>query len=312
MSEPIELRHLVVIPFIDCWEMTREAIGDALGQSVEPVVLAIDNGSGREAREAIDVLASKEERLLVWHHDPPLPSLSATWNAALCFAWASKLDAAMVCNNDVKLAAATYELLLDALRMQKALLVSAVGVAASQFSPDPPAIDFSTRGGPDFSCYLISRECHERFPFDEQFVPAYCEDLDLHRRIMLAGEGDRIFSVNLPFWHREGGSGTLKSWDAKRRTRFERAVETGSRSHYKRKWGGAVNEETYRWPFGRKYTEEDEITPECPDGCVTTPQLQAHGCGGKAERADGAQHPVGCVCESCSAAHERERRDPRG
>jgi len=269
-----KLEHLVVIPFVDCWEGTRQAIEDALAQSVKPHVLAIDNGSGREARREIDQLALEEPegRLLVWHHDPPLPSLSATWNRALRAAWEMGLEQAMVCNNDVRLHPDTLACLKTALLAESALFVSAIGVTWEQWEGWDGACDYGSKGGPDFSCYLVSKECHERFPFDEEFVPCYAEDLSQRRMVLLAGEGHRQFSINLPFWHRDGGSGTIKSWDPERRAQFNRAVEAGSRAYYQRLWGGRENQECWNFPFNRQPT---------PEGvCTTTPDLEAHMCAG--------------------------------
>ena len=121
-------------------------------------------------------------------------------------------------------------------------------------------------GGPDFSCFLISRACHERFPFDQHFIPAYCEDVDLHRRILLADEGRRIYSINVPFLHY--GSGTLKTVDVKTRERIERQTATIARAHYEKKWGGPVNAERFTVPFGGGFSE-----PDAADH-VTTPELQ--------------------------------------
>jgi len=143
----------------------------------------------------------------------------------------------------------------------EALFVSAVGVAPEQFSPEFEPFDQHARGGPDFSCFLISRACHHRFQFDEGFVPAFCEDLDYHRRLMLAGEGHRIFSVNLPYLHY--GSATLKAMEPGARATVEEKIERQSRAYYQRKWGGPVNAERFVRPFCQ--TEDRD---------VSTPALQ--------------------------------------
>jgi hypothetical protein len=208
-------------------------------------------------------------RVLLWSHQPPLPSLSATWNRALQCVWAAGGTEALVVNNDVRLRADTVEQLATVRRLTQALFVSAVGVMPEQFDraaglilcDDPDAEHPQlAKGGPDFSCFLIARECHDRFAFDERFIPAFCEDLDYHRRLLLAGEGARIFSVNLPYLHY--GSATLKALS--NRAQVERAIEAGSRAYYAKKWGGPVNAERFVLPFHQ--TEDRD---------VSTPALQA-------------------------------------
>lgn len=266
----------IICPFIDLWEMTNRAVVDFLEQSIETRVLLINNGSGSEARAAAERLQHEtRRRVLVWHHDPRLPSLSATWNRALDFVWSVEGKQAMVVNNDTRLRRDTYELLKSVLEAENALLVSAVGVREDQFNSDERLLYTGAplladhRGGPDFSCYLISRAGHEKYIFDEVFTPAFCEDLDLHRRMMLGGDGSRIFSVNVPFLHY--GSQTIQQASSENRAKIEAAIERGSRAYYRLKWGGPVNEETTNTPFGKPVTDGT---------CTRTPDLQSHGCGG--------------------------------
>lgn len=298
-----EAKHWAVVVFIDCVENTKETVWDLLQQTIPTNVLLVDNGSSlanweemrRWAAEpkghtrydpqtGAEVVTTedwqKEQaakgRVFPWRHNPPLPSLAATWNAALDFVWASGGEEAMVCNNDIRVKRWTYDRLEQALRLTGALFVSAVNHPEGYGLDIGDDISLSSRGGPDFSCYLISKEGHAKYRFDENFTPAYCEDLDIHRRYMLGGDGARIFSVNLPYLHKEGGSGTLKAFSPERAEHFHKAVEAGSRAYYRAKWGGGANEETFRYPFGNSPAGKWEFTCDC----VTTPQLQSHGCRG--------------------------------
>lgn len=265
-------RHWIIIPFLDCWGMTRQAIDDALGQEGlegEPHVLAVSNGSSRETRGALEHYALERPRLLAWHHSPTLPSLAATWNTALDFVWRGGHQEALCINNDVRLHLQTYTWLHRALEHQQALFVSGVGVTEEQFAALPTDRDWIdlvetngtvAKGGPDFSCYLISKVCHEKYRFDENFIPCYTEDVDTHRRMMLGGDGQKIFSVNIPYLHIDHGSGTLKSFDLERRAAFERRISEGSRRYYQEKWGGPVNQETFLVPFGEGFDIHDHVT----------------------------------------------------
>lgn len=262
------------MPVIDGAEYTFNAIDDCLAQTIPTRVLVINNGSSDANRTRLELLAERVANLSVWSHDPPLPSLAATWNLALEFVWECGGEHALVVNNDVRLHPATYGALLMNRERADALFVSGVGVddatwerwsaKGDTFSDETASgIPANQRGGPDFSCFLITRECHERYRFDEALVPAYGEDIDTHRRMMLAGDGDRIFGINLPFLHIGGGSRTINQskahWD-----RFERQAAIG-RQHYIKSWGGSPNEERYA-------VKGDPSSAR--DG-VTTPELQA-------------------------------------
>lgn len=278
-----------VVPFINCVQNTKDTVIDLLYQTVQVNILLVDNGSDLDEWEEIRDWSGMINRVRAgdvakgkvhcWRHNPPMPSLSATWNTALDFIWSIDGEKAMVCNNDIRLKPWTVEALLGYQEQENALFVSAVGVTKEQYDDLKvcPAQD-PHHGGPDFSCYLITQLGHSMYRFDEGFVPAYCEDLDLHRRYMLGGDGARIFSVNVPYLHKDNGSGTLKSFSPERAEQFHRAVQAGSRSYYEKKWGGGANAERFLVPFGEEYPA---VFGSCSKGCVTTPELQGHGCGGK-------------------------------
>ncbi len=269
-----ERENWIVMPFVGLWdEYTRTALDDCLGMKGSRI-LAISNGSDEETDKRLRTMAAhSDHRIIAWFHQPPMLSLSATWNKALEFVWKSGGHQALMVNNDVRLNPATYESLLLKMLQTGALFVSATGVTQEQYlkaypeGQPPTAKMMLSRGGPDFSCFLISKECHEKYSFDEGFVPCYCEDIDFHRQLMIAGERDRIFSINVPFLH--FASGTIKSWDDEKAAAFHRQVSSLSRAYYQKKWGGdasGVNQETTIEPFvdGKRM----------PCGCVTTPQLQ--------------------------------------
>ncbi len=261
----------IILPVMTGMEMTRAAISDALAQSVPTRLLLVNQGCPDDMRDEFERLAEEQpERVFVLHHMPPLPSLSATWNRCLDLAWETGGEAALVVNFDVRLAPDTVEMLAAARRACDALFVSAVGVTGADFrqtSYEEREVGdvLANKGGPDFSCFLISKACHDRFRFDEGFIPAFAEDLDMHRRLMLAGEGQRIFSVNLPFLHH--ASQTLKLLPPKEADRIRREIDTISRAHYRAKWGGDVNAETFLVPFGH--------ASDCvrTDGSAATPYL---------------------------------------
>ncbi len=250
---------LVILPCLNCWDYTARAVQDALDQTLEPTVLVVDNGSTDETRTQLDAWRWKEPRLLAWHHTPPLLSLSATWNRALRFAWDAGHADALVVNNDVQLHAGTYEVLRRRMTQDTCCpwFVTGVGVSEEDFKGDAGTLLdglFAAGGdgwyptdvgGPDFSCFLIHRAGHARYPFDEGFIPAYYEDNDLHRRYRLGGDDRRIFGCAVPFLH--WGSRTVNQSEAFMQQfhgKFQQSAD-----YYAKKWGGPVGEEQWTVPF---------------------------------------------------------------
>lgn len=244
--------------------MTLQAVEDCLAQTVPTRVLLIDQGASKADREAVDEWIDQraDHRVLCWHYNPPLPSLSACWNRALKFVWELGGTEALVVNNDVRLYQDTVEVLSKIRAVYEALFVSAVGVKESQFTPANPFDVEATgaqKGGPDFSCFLLSKKGHEKYPFDEGFVPCYVEDLDEHRRYMLGGDGSRIFSVNLPFLHY--ASGTIKAMTKEEKQTFDRGYQQVV-ARYTQLWGGGPNQETYCVKGDPTSAKEGVTTPE--------------------------------------------------
>ena len=273
-------RSWIIMPIRAHRDYTIAAINDCLAQiesrdfSVSVTLLLINQGVDDAFRDELEQLAEQEPHVLLWSHMPPLPSLAATWNRALRCAWEAGATEALVVNNDVRLRPDTVSMLSTVLDQTDALFVSAVGVTAKQYAAAQSSIgtpsyaidlvgDLTQKGGPDFSCFLIRKECHDRFPFDEGFIPAHCEDCSYHRELMLAGEGTRIFSVNLPFLHH--GATTLKTLPKQEANRLSQQVEQIARAHYARCWGGPVNSERYLIKGDPSSAREG----------VTNPELQA-------------------------------------
>lgn len=251
-----------IIPWLNNADMTMQAAADFLRQEGvgEARVLLINNGASWEEREKVSRFAELHgDACLVWNHEPALLSLAATWNAGLNFCWEQGETEACVLNNDVRCTVDTASSLRRIMRETKALLVTATGVEEEETlfkeAEDHGQLTLAwdavkncwSRGGPGFSFFMMSKEGHEKYPFDEALTPAFCEDCDLHRRMMLGGDGERIFGTNVRYLHL--GGQTLKGMSPERRAMVERAISSGSRAHYARKWNGGVNEETEIEPF---------------------------------------------------------------
>lgn len=243
----------ILIPCLDCPELSRRAIISAASQlGVEPLnLLVIDQGSTPENFAALEELYALIPTLRLWRHDPPLPSLAATWNRGLDYAWAIGCKDALVVNNDVELSLTYYQQLRTRMKQDVLHFLSGVGVHPGQTVGLPAGQELTEpfQLHPDFSAFVITRLCHQKYRFDEYFTPAYLEDCDYHRRMLLGDDGRKIGKINIPFLHY--ASGTLKAMSEAQRQQWGDRIEKGSRAYYKQKWGaGGLNQETKVEPFG--------------------------------------------------------------
>lgn len=83
--------------------------------------------------------------------------------------------------------------------------------------------------------------------FDETIYPAYHEDGDIHQRMKLAGyDLTRVDGVLAT--HREGGSATLKSYNAEEEKKHHHEFRRNAH-YFLLKWGGDPGNETFKFPF---------------------------------------------------------------
>lgn len=102
------------------------------------------------------------------------------------------------------------------------------------------------RPHPDFSCFLIRRECWERVgQFDER-INAYCGDGDYHLRMHRAGV--HAYCLPIPFTHI--ASGTAKAASPELVVELAREADE-DRATFKQKWGFTVGSEEYYACFGK-------------------------------------------------------------
>lgn len=256
----------VVIPFLDEWDMTKATLLDCLRMRVggrRPNIMLVSNGSSitTEDNAAMFVQACNElipdvDVLLTNHPGAGIP-LNHAWNIALWQIWEFGGQRALVVNNDVELHNWTFTKLWTVMLQAQALFVTGIGVTPEQFAEATGALHTEdsggvlwpgNRGGPDFSCFLIRKECHERYPFDPHFT--FAGDWDYHRRLIVGGDGELIFGVNVPYLHLGNGSQTLKRLrvtDPDRAAQIERTADE-HRALYAEKWGGTFGQETLTEP----------------------------------------------------------------
>ncbi len=240
----------IVIPFLNNWEMTRDTVLDSLSQWTEgrrPNIMLVDNGSepGVNLQAQWWVAAARDLLLdvdvLLTSYPGHGVTLSVAWNLALWQIWEFGGERVLVVNNDIRMHEEMFKKLSSIQAQTRALFVSGVnnGKVPNHLQPFD-----GNHGGPDFSCFLITKECHAKYPFDPRFT--FAGDWDQHRRMIVGGDGDRIFGSNMPYLHIGEGSQTLKRMRETDPVRAQQIAETADqhRALYREKWGGTFGQET--------------------------------------------------------------------
>lgn len=165
--------------------------------------------------------------------------LAQAWNRGSLRAFTEGCDYALVCNDDIMFAPECIDALVEQyelLRQFGVIMVTPNNILGEM--SDPYAIldyklpedfkaDFSDH--PNFSCFLVSPEYFELVgAFDENFVPAWYEDNDSHRRAKLAGLRE-ITTTAAPSVHIGGVSTHMMP---------DNPGSGASQVYYIKKWGG--------------------------------------------------------------------------
>lgn len=195
------MKPVVIMPVLAHVAMTNRAVASvqrllAPGGG-HPTLIAMDNGSS----DGCGPLLRSLTNTLVFTY-PRTRSLNRIWNDALTLCFDRlRQPYVLVANNDVVLHRDTYV----ALVADGGLFVTAVGRDRA-VDDEPLPSPLPRRPHPDFSCFLIRRECWERVGrFDESYW-AFASDCAYHLR--MHAMGIEAVSLPVPFFHES--SGTLK------------------------------------------------------------------------------------------------------
>jgi glycosyltransferase involved in cell wall biosynthesis len=254
----------VVMPVINCLELTKAAI-ESIG-SICTVIL-IDNGSTDGTPRWGEQMNNAEfmgGKTLKYIRNNEKKGVAASWNQGIKMAFEDpQCEYVAVLNNDIVLHPKTLEHLMRFMDKTGYLMVTGDNIkdrmsamTLIDLELPEPFTDFDTwkiegwrAEGPDFSCFMISRETIRVIGwFDENFLGAYCEDQDYHARLDRArrhiGEHndqnipvERIHFKRLstaPYYHY--ASQTLAR-NAEIRQEVS-AMHGRNQGHYIRKWGG--------------------------------------------------------------------------
>lgn len=236
----------VIIPTHNCFELTVKCIASVLKQDIPVKIIVVDNGSTDERLR--EYLASLNDTR---HHECLFMGqnvgVSKAWNIGLCAMFNSGLAKhALVINNDLEIPPQYYRMLIQTGEW----FISGINVGAPNGDPywktraPKPEAQYK-RPHPDFSAFLIRKECWDLVgSFDENMV-FYAQDCDyhvrMHRNQVWAG------SINLEYYHY--ASGTLKQAADDERVKIARQADL-DREEFAKKYGCEIGQAEYDRLFG--------------------------------------------------------------
>lgn len=177
------------------------------------------------------------ELIVIQQYREQVP-LAKAWNQGARQTFENDCDFALVCNDDILFAPHCIDALVaeyERLEHANVIMVTPNNILAEVGDPYaimayemPKDHEPQVSDHPNFSCFLIAPEFFEKIGyFDENFVPAWYEDNDSHRRATLAGLRE-ISTTAAPMVHLGGVS-----------TKMISNPDSGvSQAYYIEKWGG--------------------------------------------------------------------------
>jgi GT2 family glycosyltransferase len=176
--------------------LTKKAVDSCFNQRLSCSVWVFDNGSKDGTRK--------------WAEDTGILLDAAPFNFGVSAGWNCGLSAlfnehnakqVLVIGNDTQLPPYVHGELVSY------GVPFVTGVAVDTMPGPTPPQRMPLTGNPDFSCFLITRECWEAVgPFNERMV-SYCSDCDYHIRAHRLGIP--LCKANVPYLHTR--SSTLKN-----------------------------------------------------------------------------------------------------
>lgn len=165
--------------------------------------------------------------------------LARAWNQGALRAFNDGCKYALVCNDDIMFAPECIDNMVEEmwrLRKEKVVMVTPNNILGEVGDPYrilnyylPEDQKPSVSDHPNFSCFMVGKEYFEKVGyFDENFVPAWYEDNDSHRRAILAGVRE-ITTTAAPMVHIGGVSSHM--W-------ADNPGSGASQVYYIEKWGG--------------------------------------------------------------------------
>lgn len=218
-----------VIPTYKSFDLAFKGVLAAMRGTVQPSsIILIDNSGDGSGTKYLEPLVKKYPSVYIWPQTYNL-GVARSWNYAFK---QLRSDYIINANDDVEVEPRTIEYLIEAAKS------------------NPKQIFFSGDGnsGNAFSLFLLTHAGYELIgDFDERFYPAYFEDNDYARRMLL--KGYRIMPVMGATYFHEGSS-TLKRYTPEEMSNHHTAFRANE-AYYRSKWGGMPGVEEFTTEFNR-------------------------------------------------------------
>lgn len=231
--------HIIIVALNNAL-LTTEAVRSIVSP-IDYTLHLLDQESS-ETFEACNAIHAVE-----YHRFSPRVPLAKAWNYGMQQALRdSECQYIVIANNDILFHPTTLTALMKGKDQLQYAMVTAENVAprysVEAFYQHTPSTDltFDSRPitnwreeGPDFSLFMVGREFVSQAGwFDENYAPAYCEDLDTHVRIIKEGYHAKRLTT-APYFHY--GSRTLVS-NAGLAPEIHQGHEK-NKAYYRAKWG---------------------------------------------------------------------------
>jgi|SRR6266511_1216919 len=165
--------------------------------------------------------------------------VSMSWNEGMINAYSDGIDVVLLVNDDIGFSAGDVDKLAEkALQSRESYIVTCAGFNL-RYNQHFPSLGYA--------CFAINPIALEKIGcFDENFFPAYCEDVDYKYRARLAGlmKGN---CADTMVYH--GGSSTIFSDPDLRQQ--NRLTHRRNFAYYRLKWGGDIGREIFKHPFNQ-------------------------------------------------------------
>lgn len=261
----------IILAVVNCLDLTKQALDSVVTKeqySVHIVDQASTDGTREWAEQMHDTNEQRSNGKLFYHRYDKQVALSEAWNRGITESLADpECEYLFIPNNDVVFHKNTIDVLIEYLEKFNYAMVTGENVQprmsleTMQGRDDWGDIEFDSKPigswmeeGPDFSCFMVKRDFVEKIGyFDENFFPAYCEDQDMHIRIIKAGDHAKRMT-RAPYYH-------LASQTMAKNAHLTAMISEGhhrNQLYYREKWGVDHAEALNGKGFATPYNQPDK------------------------------------------------------
>lgn len=242
------MKNPVLILTHNCLEKTKRCIASIMKQDIETFVFVIDNGSTDGTREWLTSINTDDFNGVAFLF-PENRGVSHGWNYGLDCLFSDPETKHVFCvNNDTELPPWWCRTILS----YEGPFITGVSVGSLEEIAEPPP-QKELAPFPDFSAWMMRRECWEKIGHYDENMVHYASDLDYHIRAHRAGV--RLMNAGTPFFHER--SSTLRLASDVKRQQIE-AQANMDRTELRAKWGCNAWDNSYAAMFDEQYFGVDK------------------------------------------------------